>query len=108
MKNRKRNMLFAAVLLSLIVIIFGMSKSEGNVLAGDLSGTAASESGRTRTYIEYRVKSGDSLWTISDSYMSSEYRSAGDYIKDVEEINHLMDRDILYEGQILVLPIYTE
>ena len=105
MKVKTRNMLCTALLLFLIVVIFGMLRSAGNVLAGDMG---RSSEDKNRTYIEYHVKYGDSLWSIADEHKGSAYRSTGDYIRDVEEINHIENSDRLYEGQILVLPVTAD
>ena len=110
MKAKARDMLCIAVVLFLIVVIFGICRNVGNVMAGDLHldhGTTASAETKT-TYIEYHVKYGDTLWSIADEYRSSLYRTTGDYVQKVEEINHLDNGDVLYEGQLLVIPVVID
>ena len=107
MKAKARNMLCIAVVLFLIVVIFGICRNVGNVMAGDLKGDiGTTQAAETKTtYIEYHVKYGDTLWSIADEYRSSGYRTTGDYVRKVEEINHIENGDVLYEGQLLVLPV---
>ena len=47
-----------------------------------------------------------SLWEIAEEYMSEEYASVEDYIKEVKEINHLTE-DLIYEGAYLCIPYYS-
>lgn len=54
-----------------------------------------------------QLESGDTLWDISKDYISSEYASMNDYIKEVETINHI-SRDEITAGCYLVIPYYSE
>ncbi len=54
------------------------------------------------------VQSGETLWSIADRYIDyGHYESKDTYIKEVENINHLNNRDSLLVGQSLVVPYYS-
>jgi len=54
-----------------------------------------------------QVNSGDTLWDLSQEYITSEYASVDDYIKEVEKINHI-SKDEITAGCYLVVPYYAE
>lgn len=58
-------------------------------------------------YTEITVSEGDSLWDIAQHYMTEEYDSPKAYIKEVKDINALLDADQIYSGQHLIIPYYS-
>ena len=59
-------------------------------------------------YTSVIVKSGDTLWSISDKFIDySEYRTKESYIKEVCSINHIEDESEIRIGQELVVPYYS-
>ncbi|MBR1854489.1 MAG: LysM peptidoglycan-binding domain-containing protein [Lachnospiraceae bacterium] len=59
-------------------------------------------------YTDVIVKSGESLWTISDRYIDySQYKSKQAYIDEVCWINSLYDASDIRSGQRLVVPYYS-
>ena len=44
---------------------------------------------------------------IADRYMTEEYASPKEYIKEVQKINSLKNIDRIYEGQRIVIPYYS-
>lgn len=70
--------------------------------------TAASETKEVsfKYYTSIEVAYGDSLWSIAEAYISDEYDSVNDYIKEVKAINH-MDEDAIVAGQSLIIPYFS-
>ena len=61
---------------------------------------------RHKYYTSVEIESGSSLWEIAEEYMTEEYDSVEDYIKEVKQINHLTE-DLIYEGAYLCVPYYS-
>ena len=57
-------------------------------------------------YTSVAVHSGDTLWSIAQEYMSSEYNDSYDYIDEVRSINHLSGNQVI-PGQYLLVPYYS-
>lgn len=57
-------------------------------------------------YTDVRVESGDTLWDIAMEYMTEEYRSVNEYIREVKKINNIGTG--LQCGQILTVPYYSD
>ena len=57
-------------------------------------------------YTSVSVKSGDTLWSIAQEYISCEYEDTNDYIREVRSINHLVGND-LTPGEYLTVPYYS-
>ena len=58
-------------------------------------------------YTSIQIKSGDTLWDISERYMTNEYKDRRAYMKEVCAINHISENEI-HAGQFLVVPYYSE
>lgn len=52
------------------------------------------------------IKDGDTLISIAEEYISEEYSSIDDYVKEVKSINNLTN-DVIYRGATLVVPYYA-
>lgn len=61
---------------------------------------------RHKYYTSVEIESGSSLWEIAEEYMTEEYDSVEEYIKEVKQINHLTE-DLIYEGAYLCVPYYS-
>lgn len=58
-------------------------------------------------YKSVTINSGDTLWDFAGSYADDRfYNSYDSYIKEVMEINHLKDENIIY-GQNIIIPYYS-
>lgn len=88
-----------------LLLIFIMGVGFGTLL------TRAEEPAKdtsAKYYSNIEIASGDTLWTIADTYMDkAHYSSRMDYINEVMTINHLMS-DRLVAGQKLIVPYYAE
>ncbi|NLL67251.1 MAG: LysM peptidoglycan-binding domain-containing protein [Clostridiaceae bacterium] len=88
LKNKRR---FAAFL----VIFISISVFTGMIVSAGASSRVKDE------HEIIKVKSGDSLWEIA--LANSDNKDIREYIYDIKELNHL-DSDVIYAGQILMLP----
>ncbi len=57
-------------------------------------------------YTSIEVKSGDTLYSIANTYMSAGYSSADEYINEVMNMNHLSSTTIK-AGEYLAIPYYS-
>ena len=46
-------------------------------------------------YTQIMVEEGDSLWSIAQEYMPSDYEDINDYIKDIKRLNHISGDTIM-------------
>lgn len=58
-------------------------------------------------YVSYVVKSGDSLWTIAESYLPEAKEDIRDFVREIKQVNHL-ESDYIYGGQLIAVPCYSE
>ena len=59
-----------------------------------------------KNYKSILVQNNDSLESIADLYMSIEFKTRDNYIKEVKSINHLKS-DIIHSGNYLIIPYYS-
>lgn len=57
-------------------------------------------------YTSIQIQSGDTLWEVANDYITTEYASMNEYIKEVKHLNSL-DDDKIHEGQFLTVPYYS-
>lgn len=72
----------------------------------NIANAGTQNSVRHKYYTSVEIEAGSSLWEISEEYMTEEYDSVEDYIKEVKQINHLTE-DLIYEGAYLCVPYYS-
>lgn len=97
-ERRKRKILFAAVMTG----VFFLGLACGRCIV------SASKPQRTsyKHYKIIRIAANETLWDIANIYMSEEYGSVYEYIREVKEINSINGCNILY-GQRLLVPYYS-
>lgn len=95
--------------LAIIILTIGI------ILCGVLLGSSIMASGRSKAsdnhasfkyYTSVQIGKGDSLWSIAENYMTSEYDNIQDFIAEVKELNQLSEDDI-HSGQYLTIPYYS-
>ncbi|MBB5263773.1 LysM repeat protein [Catenibacillus scindens] len=90
---------FLMIIIGLICfLIFGSTK---------VSADAHVQTNARKYFTSYVVKSGDSLWDIADTYMTTGYSCVDEYIGEVIKANRL-ESDVIYPGQLLILPYYSD
>lgn len=98
-RRGKRKMVYFGIILAGIVLFM-------------VFGTTTTANAGTQTSIRYKyyksieIQDGSSLWDIAQTYMTEEYDSAEEYIKEVKKINHMRD-DLLYGGSYICVPYYS-
>lgn len=97
-RRERRIWVFGIIMVGIIFSIVWGSTTTAN------AGTATY--GRYKYYTSIRITEGSSLWKIADTYMTEEYKSEEEYIKEVKQINHITG-DLLYEGSYLCIPYYS-
>ena len=83
---------FSSVLLTLIFVV-----------SIHVDGGAAS---KYKYFKSIEIQPGDTLWSIAEEYMSDDYESVADYIKEVKFMNNIEDSRIT-TGNYLVVPYYS-
>ena len=92
-------MIIAGVIIGIVVVLATTFLSEARSSAEDIE---------YKYYTVVEVTPGDTLWGMSERYMSAEhYKDAGSYISEVRSINHLADDQELMAGELLVVPYYS-
>jgi LysM repeat protein len=74
-------------------------------LSAAMKATAADSQPKYKYYKSIEIQSGDTLWSIADTYISEEYDSVDSYIAEVKAMNSLASNDIT-SGHYLVIPYY--
>lgn len=97
--RRQKRLLLLAFMCLLIVIV---SLCCSFIVNADFS----DKEQRYKYYTDITVERGDTLWDIAQEYITDDYASVKEYIKEVRDINTLLDADQIYEGQSLLVPYY--
>lgn len=94
---RKRFYCSVALLAISVLLIFGTAH---------ITNAGTQDTTRTKYFTSIQVESGTNLWDIAQEYMTEEYDSPDEYIKEVKAINH-MKNDLIYGGSYLCIPYYS-
>lgn len=57
-------------------------------------------------YTQVRVERNDTLWSIAEEYMTEEYISVNQYVREVQKINGI--GPIVEYGQYIIVPYFSE
>ena len=90
--------IFTFCMISILAITFGSSFSKAK--------DADTDKPVYKYFTSIMVKSGDSLYSIANTNMSAEFKSAENYINEIKHINSLED-DKIHVGQYLIVPYYS-
>ncbi len=91
---------YKTLVISICLLIIG-----GAIIIGTSDSRAKSN---TKKYFQcIEIEAEDTLWTIADEYMTSEYDSMEAYIDEVKAINNLTG-DKIIDGGSLIIPYYAE
>ena len=97
--HRKIFLFIAGVLLGGILALIG------NVIFSRAKDGA--ETVTYKYYQSYQINAGDTLTSIAQTYTDKEINSVSSYIKEVKQMNHLSDEDLLQAGDYLIIPYYS-
>lgn len=98
-KRRMRNRFMIGICFILFVGFF-------TIKLGTVS-ASADVPDRYKYYTSIYVDRDDTLWEISQDYMSEEYTDIRDYIAEVKAINHLTADELQY-GTTICIPYYSD
>lgn len=85
----------AAILIFAAFLIISSVQAEG------------SSTPKHKYYKSVQISAGDTLWGIAADYMTEEYSSVHDYIREVKDINGIQN-DQITNGSSIVIPYYSE
>ncbi len=89
----------AAAAVVLILAVWGFCRL-GTVAQAD-----EIPSGREKYFTSIRVEAGDSLWSIAEDYVSSEYSGISEYVDELMFMNGMSDSRI-YAGDYITVTYY--
>lgn len=95
---RRRKMIAVLSVLAISLII----------LFGSAMITFAKSNGKNepvKEFVSIQIQTGDSLWTIAESYTESYGVAINDYIDEVKSVNGLTSNDI-QTGSFIIVPTY--
>lgn len=98
-QHRNKKILLTAG-ISLVCCIFA-----GILLFQGKSPKAAETDTGFKSYTSIEIKSGDSLWSIASEYMTDDYDSIQEYVRDIKSLNGL-GSDEIHAGKFLLVPYY--
>ena len=90
----------ATTVVICMVILLGTS-----VLA--FAGSPHKEKPVYKYYTSYEIQSGDTLWTIADTYTRGSGVDRRKYMKEIRELNHLDSDDAITSGKYLTVAYYS-
>lgn len=98
-RERYRNPIIIVIFMIgfLIIFLFQTSKITNAGLTNPI---------RHKYYTSIQIEKGSNLWEIAEEYITKEYASVEEYVKEVKQINHLTE-DLIYEGAYLCIPYYS-
>ena len=107
--NRRVNRLrigygFVLVLLAVCMLFLGVYIGSSRVAQVEAK---TADWNIEKYYTSILVEEGDTLWSIADEYMTSEYEDRDSFMDEVREMNHLTG-SIIHAGSTLLIPYYTD
>lgn len=58
-------------------------------------------------YTSIKIENGDTLWSIAERYISNEYESIYDYIRELKKMNNLSNDNIV-AGENITVAYYSD
>lgn len=99
-RRAKRNRRVAIIAALICVFVIGL------ICGGRLVKASRHDRGAYKYYTSITVDCNETLWDIANEYMTEEYASVNDYIREVQEINSIVGTEIYY-GEDLLVPYYS-
>ncbi|NLC17741.1 MAG: LysM peptidoglycan-binding domain-containing protein [Clostridiales bacterium] len=99
-ESNKRRIWIAGTAVLLLVLLFSVVFISKTV-------TAQRIGSRQKLITSVEVKQGDTLWSIASAYISDEYDSIHEYIKEIKTSNGLAS-DEIHAGNYIIVPYYAD
>lgn len=99
----KKRLIFCT--LTFVLLIAGVLIGSNLLDSSKIEAESSKEN--YKYYTSIQVKSGDTLWSIADRYLSSEYSDRSAYMDELVALNNLSDTTI-HAGQYLTVSYYSE
>lgn len=99
-ESDKRRIWLAGVAVLMLVLLFSIGFIAKTV-------TAQRNGNRQKLITSVEVKQGDTLWSIASAYISEEYDSIHEYIKEIKASNGLAS-DEIHAGNYIIVPYYAD
>lgn len=96
--RRRISFLTAVVICAVFIAILGSTVA---------SAKENTKEERNKYYKSIEVKQGDTLWSIAEEYITSEYESTDEYIDELIKMNGL-ENDTIHTGSNLVVTYYSD
>ena len=93
--------LFLFVIGISTILFFVGRKNVNEVEAKDFPFTV-----QEKYFTSIEIEEGDTLWSISEEYMTPEYKSRNEFIEEVREMNHITG-SMIQAGDKLLIPYYS-
>lgn len=90
--------------LLFLLILFGCFLLAGKRLFFT-DNTAKEEKQLCKSYTSIEIRPGDSLWSIAAEYITDDYDSVQDYVKEIKSWNGL-ETDEIHSGRFLIIPYH--
>lgn len=106
-RERRARQLRCKIILFIAAVLLGSMLA----LIGNTISSRAKDNNETVTYKyyhSYQINPGDTLTSIAQVYADGENSSVSSYIKEVKQINHLTDEDLLWAGEYIIIPYYSD
>ncbi len=97
----KRRLFLSGMALFFLIVIIGVKLNCFSVESDAIDVRTS-----YKYYTSVQVQDGDSLWSIADQYLTSEYCSHETYVQELIAINHLSDTTI-HAGKYLTVPYFS-
>lgn len=96
-----RRWIFAVAAAAVLIFLFGFFVGVNNMNEVE----ARDHRQNQKYYTSIEVEEGDTLWSISEEYMTSEYNDRNEYMNEVRQMNHITGSEIR-SGSIILVPYY--
>ena len=93
-------------LLLFLLTLFGCFLLAGKYLFFT-DNAAEEEKQLCKSYTSIEIRPGDSLWSIASEYMTDDYDSIQEYVRDIKSLNGL-GSDEIHAGKFLLVPYYIQ
>lgn len=98
-RNRFFSSIIFTTLLALAVIC--------SIKLTDVDAQKKADSNRYKYYTSVEIQPGDTLSSIAEEYITPEYASVEEYVKEIMEYNHLSS-DTIHAGRYISIMYYSD